>query len=285
VSYGTDPLQKFDISIPINESSAHAIVYIHGGSLTGGDKGHYPQFIKDYADNAVIASINYRLIAVPPASNNIHVADIIQDTKDAMQKIKDVSNENGVTISDVIFMGHSAGAHISLLYSYEYFPNSKTKPIPISACVSLAGPTDFSDAKEGEGYASDVIHYSLTELKWMAEAYTGAAGLGAKITQKNYADQSNFNSELKAPCDTISAIKFVDQPGGVPPTLLVHSVSDDTVPYSNATRLNDKLQSAGIPHQMHTVEGGHGLGKDDNNPFSFPSATIVIIKTWLNTFL
>jgi dipeptidyl aminopeptidase/acylaminoacyl peptidase len=46
---------------------------------------------------------------------------------------------------------------------------------------------------------------------------------------------------------------------GIPPILTVHGDSDKTVPYSNATRLHEALNRAGVKNQLVTIRGGdHG---------------------------
>jgi len=47
---------------------------------------------------------------------------------------------------------------------------------------------------------------------------------------------------------------------GLPPFLLVHGTADTIVPYDQSERMLKKLQAAGVPAQLVTVEGGgHGL--------------------------
>ena len=46
-----------------------------------------------------------------------------------------------------------------------------------------------------------------------------------------------------------------------PPTFLVHSTDDKTVPVENSLLIYQSLRNAGVPVEMHVFEyGGHGFG-------------------------
>jgi len=139
VPYGRDTSQRFDITCK-GGNGVHAIVYIHGGAYFTGNKDEYPLFLMDYSENCLFASINYRVI---DTENTIHMGNIISDVNVALKKIQVFSNAKGVTINDFILTGHSAGGHIALLYGYKYFQTNEHARI--TACMSLAGPTDFTD--------------------------------------------------------------------------------------------------------------------------------------------
>ncbi|GHT16419.1 hypothetical protein AGMMS4956_18870 [Bacteroidia bacterium] len=273
LSYGTDAQQTLDISIPSGIGAATAIVYIHGGSYISGDKAEMVSFLNDYKPKVIVASINYRLV-VPSAQNNVHIDEMLADVGSALGKIKQTARENGVGVSKVILMGHSAGAHLSLLYGYKYFPQDNNSAIPIAACVSLAGPTDFTD---DIGWTSG--EFSLPELSGLASALTGQMVI---ITQNDYTQQSNYET-FRAAAETISPAYYVSQSKGVPPTIMVHAEGDNTVPYSNSARLNTALNSTNIVHQLLTptdiVGDKHSLGLHSNPPPSWIAAVQAFIET------
>jgi dipeptidyl aminopeptidase/acylaminoacyl peptidase len=46
---------------------------------------------------------------------------------------------------------------------------------------------------------------------------------------------------------------------GLPPVLTIHGDADPTVPYTQAVRLGQALEKAGVPAELLTVPGGkHG---------------------------
>lgn len=57
-----------------------------------------------------------------------------------------------------------------------------------------------------------------------------------------------------------------------PPTFLVHTTSDVTVPVENSLRFAESLRKSGVPFELHVYERGrHGFGMGGNDP---------ILTTW-----
>jgi len=254
VLYGPDIRQRFDMICKGN--TVHAIVYIHGGAYFTGSKSRYPSFLADFTENNLVATIDYRIIDV---ENTISVKDILSDVNNALAKIIELSNVNGITIKDFILIGHSAGGHISLLYGYDY--PQKNEKIKIAACISLAGPTDFTDDIGWSSMAmwGDDLKTRLEFFSWLGTRLTGHT---IKLTQYNWTTQRNY-PEYKQYIESISPVMYVYKTKMVPPTLLVHGRSDNQVPYSNSVRLKTALNGTSVPHKLITPTGGgnnHNLG-------------------------
>jgi acetyl esterase/lipase len=64
VSYGSDPMQKMDVYLPINRTSnTNVIIFIHGGSFIGGDKSEFNSQAKYLAARGyAVLNVNYRLV-------------------------------------------------------------------------------------------------------------------------------------------------------------------------------------------------------------------------------
>jgi len=249
IVYGSDPHQKFDIVC--RKKDVHAIVYIHGGGYFTGNKSQYPSFLASYSENHLFASVDYRLIQ---KDNDIQIGDIFSDIHNALLKIIEISKANGINIKDFILIGHSAGGHIGLLYGYKYF--YQNKEIKIAACISLAGPTDFTDdiGLSSMTMWGDDIKTRLTFFSWIG---TRLIGKSIELTQYNWTKQKNY-SEYKKYIEDISPVMYVSKNAVLPPTLLVHGRRDNQVPYSNAIRLNNALDSTSIPHKLITLSGSNG---------------------------
>ena len=285
VAYGVDENQKIGIIIPQKEN-VHAIVYIHGGAYLAGDKSQYPSFLLDYSKCNICATINYRLLNT---DNNVQMTDILSDVNDALEKIIELSDENNVNIQDFILVGHSAGGHIGLLYGYEYF--QKNEKINIVACISLAGPTDFTD---DFGWSSMKIWNKEINggLSFFSQIGTKLTGHTIELTQNNWTKQTDYCTFEKYIVD-ISPIMYVKhKTGNVPPTLLIYARSDDQVPYSNAVRLIRALDHTSVPHKLITPTGrenNHMLGGEiiaNNMPITFKEQIWVIqAKKWIEKYL
>jgi dipeptidyl aminopeptidase/acylaminoacyl peptidase len=57
---------------------------------------------------------------------------------------------------------------------------------------------------------------------------------------------------------SVSPLTYVR--AGLPPIITIHGDKDDVVPYTQATRLKDALDKAGVTNKLVTIPGGgHGL--------------------------
>ena len=181
--YGRDASQKFDITCK-GGNDVHAIVFIHGGAFFTGKKDQYPLFLMDYSKNCLFASIDYRVVK---DENTIHMGNILSDVNSALKKIQEFSKEKGVNIKDFILTGHSAGGQIALLYGYKYFQNNEHANI--AACMSLAGPTDFSD---DSGWSSMAMWGENVEERLAFLSYMGTRLTSHPIALK----QHNYTTQL-----------------------------------------------------------------------------------------
>ena len=148
VSYGTDPLQKMDIYLPANRTTAttKVLIYIHGGGWITGDKGDLTaadidtlrKRVPDYA----IFNLNYRLAACP-ATNQFPAQEL--DVKAAVEFIY-ANRASYLTGDKFVLMGGSAGGHLALLHAYKY-----AAPVKIKAVIDFFGPTDMVDMYNNPG--------------------------------------------------------------------------------------------------------------------------------------
>jgi acetyl esterase/lipase len=197
-----------------------------------------------------------------------------------------MSKVHGVAIKNFILVGHSAGGHIALLYAYKYLKDT----IKIAACVSLAGPTDFTD---DSGWSSMTMWGEDMEkrLSFLSQIGSRLTGHTIEIKQHNWTKQNNY-CDFNKHIVEISPIYYVSNNTGIPPTLLVHARCDNQVPYSNAIRLKQKLDNASIPNKLITPTGNannHMLGGEvtmAKNPIVFKNIPWVNeAKKWIEGYL
>lgn len=110
VAYGPDPRQRFDVYLPPAVRRAPAILLVHGGSWTYGDKDH-PGLIPNKAEywlpkGYALISINYRLLPDTPP---------LEQARDVARALATAQRQAvawGVDRDRFALMGHSAGAHL-----------------------------------------------------------------------------------------------------------------------------------------------------------------------------
>lgn len=252
--YGEDTQRNlFDLYVPRTNSKCEMglVLYIHGGGWIMGDKSAYSQTAKDYAleNGYACASINYSYL-----SADVDMNDILDDITDALFAIKGAGAQVAVEINDVIMVGYSAGAHLSLLYSYS---RAEEAPIAPVAVISYAGPTNLAaeeywttatDIKDN--YSGDVPDNSgRNALQYILSTATGKS-------INSYDDVQTYTKELLA----VSPVDYVDT---AVPTILVHGKKDVTVPYENAAELDALLTENYVNHKLITYDDkGHEIGED-----------------------
>jgi len=222
VSYGSDSNQVFDIYLPEGRTENTKVLFlVHGGSWVGGDKEDMND-VRDYVlqnhPSLGIVNMNYTLAGAnsPP---------VPMQTNDISAVVNYItSNKTSLIISDDIgFIGISAGAHLSLLWSYANDTNNQ-----VDMVCSIVGPTNFTDP-----------------------AYYNSANPVFQSMYILFGNPSIPFLESASPYHTATATS--------PPTLLFYGGQDPLVPNSQGIDLDSQLTNLGVPHEFSFYEEeGHG---------------------------
>ncbi len=247
VSYGSNPLQKYDLYLPANRAveKTKVIILVHGGGWIEGDKADMefiiPQ-IKLKHPNHAIVNMNYVLANInTPAFPNQFL-----DIGAVINKLTAEKNELQI-LPQFALIGASAGAHISLMYDYVYDIDDQVKMVG-----DIVGPTNFTDPF----YTSDPSFPFL---------------LAALVDESAYPLGTNY-AEVLSPALQVSNTSS--------PTLLFYGNTDTLVPLTNGETLNTALNIAQIDHNFTVYDGGHG----DWAPNDIENM-ITQINTYVDTYL
>ena len=243
VSYGSDENQVFDIYLPENRTtSTKILILIHGGSWVSGDKSDMSSvkaFISALHPNVGIVNMNYTLAGInnPP---------IPMQTEDISMVVDYLSmNKSSLIVSDDIgFIGLSAGAHLSLLWSYAHDVNNQ-----VDMVCSIVGPANFTDP----AYYDNVLYQPVFQL---------------------FGNPSIEFLESASPYHRATTSS--------PPTLLFYGGMDPLVPTSQGIDMDAQLTTLGVPHEFHFYpEEGHGW--DGENLLDTTSKISAYINTYIET--
>ena len=243
VSYGSDENQVFDIYLPENRTtSTKILILIHGGSWVSGDKSDMSSvkaFISALHPNVGIVNMNYTLAGInnPP---------IPMQTEDISMVVDYLSmNKSSLIVSDDIgFIGLSAGAHLSLLWSYAHDVNNQ-----VDMVCSIVGPANFTDP----AYYDNVLYQPVFQL---------------------FGNPSIEFLESASPYHRATTSS--------PPTLLFYGGMDPLVPTSQGVNMDAQLTTLGVPHEFHFYpEEGHGW--DGENLLDTTSKISAYINTYIET--
>ena len=237
--------QKLDLFQPLFTSRGRpAIVMVHGGGWSGGDKSAYTALGRYYAGlGYVCASINYRLTPthVWPAQ--------IDDTQAAVRWMRKNAFVLGLDPNRIGAVGASAGGHLVLFLGEtdtlnDFDPLLSGYSSRVQAVVDYFGPTDMMNPLEWAPSIWDLIANLIGEpWEFGSPAYQAA-----------------------------SPLYFVTPDDA--PTVVFHGTADPVVPFGQSQRVVAAFQANQVPVYYFQFPGeGHGFtGATSNFTISVMSA-------------
>ena len=223
VAYGNDPQQKMDVYLPAGRNAdTKVFVLVHGGGWTEGSRSDFnyvvPMLKTQFPEYAIV-NIDYRLATAQSPGLPKQIDDI-------SLALDYIENQDYQLAEQYAFIGASAGAHLSLLYAYEFDTNHKVK-----AVCSIVGPTDFTDP-----------------------AYTGNP-----LFQYGLVNLVGPIDYFQNPEPFIAASPATHVSASSPPTILFYGGQDPLIPVSQATRLKSRLDEFNVYNEYYLyTNGGHG---------------------------
>jgi acetyl esterase/lipase len=224
------PAQKVGQRVP-------AVIVVHGGGWSGGDKGETPLASRWLSEQGfAVFDIQYRIQPQP----NWKTAT--GDVKCAVGWVKANAARTGVTVDParVTLLGRSAGGHLALLAGYTpddpaLPPSCPVKDVRVAAVVAYYAPTDlvwgFSRPANIEVYdtTARLREFLGGTPETAAEAFRQASIVN-RVTRRS------------------------------PRTLLVQGGRDQFVSPQHVDRLLPHLKAAGVPHETVLIPyGQHGF--------------------------
>lgn len=217
---GPDRKEKLDLYLPHgpDRSDRPAVVFIHGGGFTGGDKAEY-RSASVSADLAragyVVVSCNY--VLGPKTKEGVWPQNIA-DCREAVRWVRGYAKELGVNPDRIAVAGGSAGGYLALMVGLS---DDKTGPggdpkatvsAKVAAVIDLYGVVNFS--KHGKG-----------------DVPGASAAAQAAYLPENQCDRAD------------------------PPVLILHGTADTTVDIRQSMDMAAALAKAKVAHELIVVEG------------------------------
>lgn len=215
IAYGPHERHRLDTYVPAKGGERGPVaLFLYGGGWREGDRSLYG-FVGEALASRGIATViaDYRLFP------EVKFPDPIKDAALAYRWLSTEIADKGGAARPIVVIGHSAGAHIGALLTYDpsYLATlDPALPRP-SAFVGLAGP------------------YSFDPTTW-------------PTTKDIFAG-------IPEP-DKTRPITFVAE--GAPPALLMHGLDDDVVRMWNLRQMAARLESVGTHVETAEIKGiGH----------------------------
>jgi acetyl esterase/lipase len=234
---------ELDLYLPTEIPGPYpAIVYIHGGRWSAGERTQFQRQAIHMASNGFVgAAIDHRLVPddVFPAA--------LQDAKAAVRWLRANADTYNIDPSRIGVAGGSSGGHLAALVGttegvaeFEGEGNLAFSS-GVQAVAAFNPVLDFVDIWErGDQAGIDVIELLL----------------GASFTD---------SPDLWTNASPISQVSDVSAP-----FLLLHGTADQTVPHGQSVDMMNALMEVGVPAELFTADGaGHGFFNDP--PWYLPS--------------
>ncbi|MBM3778680.1 MAG: alpha/beta hydrolase [Acidimicrobiia bacterium] len=234
---------KLDLYVPRADGPRPVLMYIHGGGWTQGSKESSALTPLPFLEMGwAVVNVEYRLarVSLAPAA--------VEDCRCALRWIYRNAKEFNFDLDRIVVTGHSSGGHLALTTG---MLSSRDGLDYLCPGDRGPGPVNTDEMK----VAAMVSWYGITDV---AELLSGPS-------RRAYAEAWLGNlPDREALAKRVSPLSYVRS--GLPPTLLIHGDADPVVPYSQAVRMSQALERAGVPQEMVTVPGGgHGGFSDQEN--------------------
>lgn len=226
--------QKLDIYLPPEDkrgdgsSLCPTVIFFHGGAFKFCDKrdNQVEPYFALLDNGYAVVSVGYRLSgeATYPAA--------VDDCRAAVNFLCEHAEEYGLDSNHFALAGQSAGAYLALLLA--------TENLPINCVVSWYAPTDIPLMYE-QLRENGIADMSLDDPTTFDAEFFGDAL--SKIPAKVLDEASPLHRLDSADAAT------------VPPLLLQHGKSDNTVPWQQAEVYYNKAHELGLDITLEYFEG------------------------------
>lgn len=210
---------KLDVSVPDGEGPFPVAILVHGGGWGSGDKSqvHVPPTQPLTDAKITWFSIDYRLAPAHrwPAC--------IDDVRRAIRWVKEHAAEYKGDPERVAIIGYSAGGHLAAFAAVTADDDTK-----VQAVVLFASPTDLVADCERRGGVSPAL-------------------------QALFDRGETIDDEARAVLYEASPINHLRS--GLPPFLLIHGTTDQSVLHSQSENLMARLEELDVPCELVTVAG------------------------------
>lgn len=253
IHYGEGEANTYDLFIPKHSQrrdSVAVMLFVHGGSWTGGDKKEMEFECCNAAKNGYLsATMNYHVAADDSPASMMGMLDEIQQ---CIAHVKQKTETLGYHVSQMSIGGISAGGHLSMLYAYS---RREQSPLPIAFVIDQVGPVDLR-----------VIFQVPEEYADIDEIHNLVRMVSGKDFPKGMTKQTVDSVLLAA-----SPIAYVDSLSA--PTLMAYGANDGIVHKPHSEKLTAAFKKSSLAYKFFWFpNSNHALYGDPDQTEKFHQA-------------
>lgn len=217
---------KLDLFVPENPGPHPTLLMLHGGGWISGEKDSFHSEAEYFVSQDIAcACIGYRLAPLHP------FPAACDDVLIATEFLRTHAAEYNLDPNLLISFGNSAGGHLSCIAGLQQTLSTAKPAQNVNAVVSICAITDIRNP--------DVTQYPIS---------------------MSFLEQFMDCSFANAPEKYAAASPITHIQEKAPPFLIFHGGADDIVPPEQSKSLYIHLCQAGIPAELHILEGeGHSF--------------------------
>ena len=261
IRYGEAERNLVTVYVPKNayEREYNAcILYIHGGSWTGGEKEDMAAHCKKLAMKGYITATMSYSLCVNGTTTDVTTWTMLDEITQCIQAIKDFGDEKELNITKLATSGYSAGGHISMLYSYS---RPEASPIELVFTANRVGPSDLTVGAWGD------VSYSLTSML-----------SGTQVT-----DEMKENGEAERLAEELSPVFYVNE--NTLPSIFAYAGNDPIVTKGNRESMEKAFRETFGDNGNHYEYifyplSGHGLLLDPISENNYDKAVYQYCETY-----
>jgi len=245
LTYGSGEQNTYDLYLPhsgTNQKHSGLLLYVHGGSWTGGDKSHHHRECYKWVQQGyVTATMNYTLLSDKDNAGSVPL--MLDEIEKCVESIVVKAGKEGYHIDQMAIAGTSAGGHLAMMYAY-----SHSHPLPVRFEAIKVGPADF-----------DILFpYDENADKKDAERFIKVC------TGKNF----NLEGKGKAYIDSLknvaSPVTYINDSTALP-AIFAYGEKDKLIVPGHYHRLTHIYDSIGAPYSLIVYpNSGHFLHADSD---------------------
>jgi acetyl esterase/lipase len=258
--------EKLDLYLPAGRAKSvrsPAVVIIHGGGWTGGDKAA----AREFNLGSTLALAGYVCASVEYYKGPGRWPTNLWDCKNAVRFLRRNADRYQVDPNHLGVIGGSAGGHLALMVAYtpgvpELTPQSPYPGVSdqVQACVDMYGITDL-----------------LTRRATRPDG-TPDGGLREAGLFPGKRDDQPAKWKLASPVYHVAKSS--------PPTLILHGMADTTVDRDQALELDRTLTDHGVEHQLLLIPGiGHTFDLQHWNRKPLPQDLRPVVTSFFDQHL